>query len=263
MWSYQHQHFTVHQLPVLRDNYIYLIEAHQSNTLIAIDPAEAAAVKSACKALGKKLTYIFNTHHHWDHTDGNLKLKDDFSCLIVGAKHDAMRIPGIDIKVSDHEILDIAEISIQIVDLPGHTLGHVAFVIDDALFCGDTLFGAGCGRLFEGSPAQMWSSLQRLAELKADTKVYCAHEYTMNNLEFARSIDADNADLLKRIQTDGCRRQQHKPTIPSSIASELASNPFFRPLDQSFCLSYAKQHNIEADDALSVFSDMRLRRNQW
>jgi len=263
MWSYQHQHFTVHQLPVLRDNYIYLIEVHQSDTLIAIDPAEAVAVQHACKVLNKELTHIFNTHHHWDHTDGNLTLKSVFNCLIVGAKNDAERIPGIDLRVSESETADISGISLQVLDIPGHTSGHIAFVIDDALFCGDTLFGAGCGRLFEGTPAQMWDSLCKLGKLKTDTKVYCAHEYTMANLGFARTIDSNNESLLKRLQHDERLREQEQPTIPSCIATELATNPFFRPLNSSFCLNYATEHHLTNHDALSIFTDLRLSRNQW
>lgn len=263
MWSYQHQFFTVHQLPVLRDNYIYLIEAHQSDALIVVDPAEAVAVQDACKELGKKLTHIFNTHHHWDHTDGNIQLKQKYHCQIIGAASDAQRIPAIDLNVSELKAPDITGLSVKIMEVPGHTSGHIAFIIDDALFCGDTLFGAGCGRLFEGTPAQMWSSLCKLATLNEHTKVYCAHEYTMANLEFSHSIDADNKALLKRMHNDGQRRKQFLPTIPSTIALEIESNPFLRPMNSAFCSAYAKQHNIQSSDALSVFTDIRLRRNQW
>ena len=263
MWSYQHQYFTVHQLPVLRDNYIYLIEVHKSDALIVVDPAVADAVRDACRSLGKRLTHILNTHHHWDHTDGNLSLKSEFACQIIGSKHDAERIPGIDIKVSDAANIEIAGVSIQILEVPGHTVGHIAFAVDDALFCGDTLFGAGCGRLFEGSPAQMWCSLGKLAQLDAATKVYCAHEYTMANLEFARTIDVDNPLLLKRINDDASRRQHSQPTIPSSIALEIATNPFLRPLNVEFCSAYARAHHIAKHHALAVFTDIRLRKDQW
>ena len=263
MWSYQHQHFTVHQLPVLRDNYIYLIEAHKSDALIVVDPAVADAVADACRSLGKKLTHIFNTHHHWDHTDGNLSLKSEFACQIIGSKDDAERIPGIDVTVSEAENIEVADIAVQVLEVPGHTSGHIAFVIDDALFCGDTLFGAGCGRLFEGSPRQMWHSLDKLAALDAATKVYCAHEYTMANLEFARAIDVDNSRLLKRIKDDASRRQHSQPTIPSSIALEIATNPFLRPLNAEFCSAYAMIHHISEHHALAVFTDIRLRKDQW
>ncbi len=263
MWSYRHQHFTVHQLAVLKDNYIYLIEAHKSDTLVVVDPAVAEDVRSACKTLGKKLTHVFNTHHHWDHTDGNLHLKKEFGCLIVGSQNDAARIPGIDIKVSASHPPEIAALSVQVIEVPGHTLGHIAFVIDDALFCGDTLFGGGCGRLFEGTPAQMLDSLSKLTELDADTQVYCAHEYTMANLDFARSVDGENAELSRRIQHDGLRRQQGKPTIPSSISMERASNPMLRAFNADFRLAYAREQQLPKQDALSVFTDIRLKKDRW
>jgi len=262
MWSYQHAGFSVHQLPVLRDNYIYLIESQASNALIAVDPAEAAPVQQACQALGKPLTHIFNTHHHWDHTDGNLALKKDFACLIIGAAHDAERIPGIDIAVSDVSPPTVSGLNITVLDVPGHTIGHIAYLLGDALFCGDTLFGAGCGRLFEGSPEQMWHSLSKLAALAGNTNVYCAHEYTLPNLKFAKAMDADNPTLAERIMRDKKRRKQRQPTIPSSIAMEVATNPFLRPLDAGFCQSYAAAQHIHADP-LAVFTDIRRRKDGW
>jgi len=262
MWSYQHAGFSVHQLPVLRDNYIYLIESQASNALIAVDPAEAAPVQQACQALGKPLTHIFNTHHHWDHTDGNLALKKDFACLIVGAAHDAGRIPGIDVAISDTLPPLVSGLDIAVLDVPGHTSGHIAYVLGDALFCGDTLFGAGCGRLFEGTPEQMLHSLNKIAALDGSTKVYCAHEYTLPNLKFAKAMDADNQVLDERMIRDKTRRKQRLPTIPSSIAMEIATNPFLRSLDAGFCQSYAVAQKIHTDP-LAVFSDIRRRRDVW
>jgi len=262
MWSYQHAGFTVHQLPVLRDNYIYLIEAAASKALIAVDPAEAAPVQQACKTLGKPLTHIFNTHHHWDHTDGNLALKKDFACLIVGAAHDADRIPGIDAPVSEASPPFVPGLDIALLDVPGHTIGHIAYVVGDALFCGDTLFGAGCGRLFEGSPAQMWRSLSKIAALDAATKVYCAHEYTLPNLQFAKAVDADNPALAERIIADKARRKLKQSTIPSSISVETATNPFLRPLDAGFCRDYAAAQHMDTEP-LAVFTDLRRRKDGW
>jgi len=262
MWSYQHAGFTVHQLPALRDNYIYLIESRTSETLIAVDPAEAVSVRKACKQLGKPLTHVFNTHHHWDHTDGNLSLKKDFACQIVGASQDAARIPGIDIRVSEMSPPSIPGLKIAVLDVPGHTSGHIAYVIDDALLCGDTLFGAGCGRLFEGSPAQMWHSLKKLAALDGSIKVYCAHEYTLANLKFAKTVDADNPALIERIASDTQRREHILPTIPSSIGMETATNPFLRPLDANFCQRYAATQRISTD-TLAVFTDIRSRKDNW
>jgi len=263
MWSYQHQNFTVHQLPVLKDNYIYLVEVHKSEALIAIDPAVAVAVRQACKVLGKQLTHICNTHHHWDHTDGNRELKNDFGCQIIGAALDANRIPAIDIHVSATTPAEIEGVSIQVINVPGHTLGHIAFLIDDALFCGDTLFGAGCGRLFEGSAAQMWNSLGKLAALDGQTRVYCAHEYTMANLAFAQGVDPDNIALSERIQHDGLLRQQSLPTIPSTMATELATNPMLRPLNADFCLAYAADNGLPLHDGKSVFTAIRCQKDHF
>lgn len=267
MWSYQHAGFTVHQLPVLRDNYIYLIASDTSDMLIAVDPAEAEPVRKACQQLDKPLTHIFNTHHHWDHTDGNLALKQAFGCRIVGAAHDAGRIPGIDLAVSEAsppviEEMDMAGLHFTVLDVPGHTIGHIAYLVGDALFCGDTLFGAGCGRLFEGTPAQMWHSLNKIAALEGSTKVYCAHEYTLPNLKFAKAMDVDNAALSERIMDDKKSRKQGLPTIPSSIGMEIATNPFLRPLDANFCQSYATAQQINAEP-LTVFGDIRRRKDGW
>jgi len=258
MWSHRHDAFTVHQLPALKDNYIYLIDA--GDAVAVVDPAEAGPVEAACNALNLTLTHVLNTHHHWDHTGANLELAARYGCHIVGAGVDAARIPGIDIRVDEDTGLTLGGLAVTVLNVPGHTLGHIAYVIDDALFCGDTLFGGGCGRLFEGTPAQMWDSLQRLAALPPDTKVYCAHEYTLSNLRFARGIDADNERLKERISQDTRQRMDGRPTIPSTIGTELATNPFLRPLDAAFRTAYAGAHG--GDDApLAVFTAIRQQKD--
>ena len=262
MWSYQHSGFTVHQLPVLRDNYIYLIEPDTSDTLIVVDPADAAAVRKACRQLGKALSHILNTHHHWDHTDGNLSLQQTYGCQVLGAAHDAARIPGLDVPLSEASVIQPGGLPLRVLDVPGHTSGHIAYLIADALFCGDTLFGAGCGRLFEGTPAQMWQSLSKLAALDSRTAVYCAHEYTLANLDFAAAIDPENTALARRIQLDQARRAEQQPTIPSSIGLETATNPFLRPLDRAFCRACSDARHIQAD-ALAVFTDIRQQKDSW
>jgi hydroxyacylglutathione hydrolase len=266
MWSYRHAGFTVHQLPALNDNYIYLIESqdHQGKegAVAVIDPAEAAPVEAACSELGLSPTHVLNTHHHWDHTGANLKLKERYGCQIVGARSDAARIPGIDIMVDEDSGFTLGSLPVRVLEVPGHTRGHIAYVIADALFCGDTLFGGGCGRLFEGSPAQMWESLQKLARLPAATRVYCAHEYTLSNLRFARTVDADNPALAERISRDTRTRMDNMPTIPSTIGLELATNPFLRPLSPSFCTAYAATAAGTAGEALAVFTDIRTRKDR-
>jgi len=262
MWSYQHQHFTVHQLAALSDNYIYLIEAHQSNILAVVDPADASVVNQACKELGKPLTHILNTHHHWDHTDGNKALKDKWHCVVVGAAHDAERIPCIDIHTTENTPPKLKSLNIRVLEVSGHTNGHIAYIIDDALFCGDTLFGGGCGRLFEGTPEEMWQSLQKLAALADNTKVYCAHEYTLPNLRFASHIDTDNLELNERIHRDTQTRMQQQPTIPSSIGLEKSTNPFLRPMNAAFVDAYAHKHQIKSNP-LDVFTHLRASKDRW
>jgi hydroxyacylglutathione hydrolase len=265
MWSYRHDGFTVHQLPALNDNYIYLIVSqdnqNKEGVVAVVDPAEPGPVMSACSELGLALTHVLNTHHHWDHTGANLELKQQYGCKIVGARDDAARIPGIDIMVDEDTDLTLGTLAVRVLNVPGHTVGHIAYVIGDALFCGDTLFGGGCGRLFEGSPAQMWDSLQKLARLPADTKVYCAHEYTLSNLRFARSVDPDNPELAARISRDTRMRMDSRPTIPSTVGDELATNPFLRPLSSSFCAAYAGATGIP-DEALAVFTAIRASKDK-
>ncbi|MFC1542708.1 hydroxyacylglutathione hydrolase [Pseudomonadota bacterium] len=261
MWSYQHPGFSVHQLPALNDNYIYLIDVDNSDVMAVVDPSDAAPVKKACEELGKPLTHILNTHHHWDHTDGNKPLKSSFSCQVVGAGVDAARIPEIDIELSESSQLQLGGIDVRVLSVPGHTRGHIAFLLQDALFCGDTLFGGGCGRLFEGTAEQMWNSLSKLAALDDATSIYCAHEYTLANLRFARTIDPENSALMSRISRDTQCRMRQQPTIPSTIGLERSTNPFLRPADSEFCTSYAVAHHVP-EDSLSIFTHLRASKDK-
>ncbi len=262
MWTYQHSKFRVHQIPVLRDNYIYIIEDCHSETVLVVDPALAQPVIQACTELKLIPTHILNTHHHWDHTDGNLELKQTYACEIIGNQADAARIPGISQPIIADSNDQLGQLQLQILAVSGHTIGHIAYVIHDALFCGDTLFGAGCGRLFEGTCEQMWHSLQKLAALDGQTKVYCAHEYTLPNLRFAREVDADNQALQQRIHRDTRTRRNKQPTIPSTMALEMQTNPFLRPLHADFCQQFneREQSNLSA---LHIFQHLRERKNKW
>jgi len=262
MWTYEHSNFLVHQIPVLSDNYIYIVQDCHSDSVIVVDPALAEPVQNCCKSLNITPTHILNTHHHWDHTDGNEELIKHYDCQVLGNQADASRIPRLTLGINTDELLHIGSLNIQVLDLVGHTLGHIGFVIDDALFCGDTLFGAGCGRLFEGSYEQMWASLQLIADLDKSTKVYCAHEYTMTNLQFAHEIDADNDVLNQRLADDSEKRRLLQPTIPSTIGIELTTNPFLRPLDSFFCKYFIIQTGQQYD-AFQIFKAIRERRNKW
>jgi len=221
---------TILTLPALNDNYIYLVHDPVSGETAAIDPAAVAPVLAMLKRHNGSLTYILNTHHHNDHVGGNLELKQKTGCKIIAGFSDRHRIPGIDNPVREHDTLSLGKHPIQVIDTPGHTSGHIVyhFTNDDLLFCGDTLFVMGCGRLFEGSAGQLWHSLQKLKSLPAATRIYCAHEYTQANGRFALSVEPGNQALQQRMAIVNQQRSKHEPTVPSTIAQELATNPFFR-----------------------------------
>lgn len=217
-------------VPALSDNYTYLLREPDDGKTAAVDPAEAEPVAEALRQRGWQLDYIFNTHHHGDHVGANLALKQATGCQIVASAADRARIPGIDIAVDDGDTIQFGNEAIQVIATSGHTLGHIVFYCptSQALFCGDTLFSLGCGRLFEGSAEVMWQSLQRLKALPPETRVYCAHEYTQANGRFALSLEPDNVELQQRCRQVAELRRQNRPTLPSTIALELATNPFLR-----------------------------------
>lgn len=249
-------------LPALSDNYIYLLHDTVSQHTAAVDPAEAAPVMRAIEQRGWRLDYILNTHHHADHVGANRQLKAQTACQIVGAAEDCQRIPGIDLALNDGEKFFFGQHTISAISTPGHTLGHIVYYCEDssALFCGDTLFSLGCGRLFEGSAEQMWQSLQRLTALPPQTRVYCAHEYTAANGRFALSVESGNPDLINRLRQVAELRAANQPTLPSTIAQELATNPFLRAHSPSL----RKSLGLDADaSALEVFSRLRKLKDQF
>lgn len=248
-------------VPVLNDNYIYLLHESDSGETAVVDPAVSAPVLDALQQQGWQLDYIFNTHHHGDHVGANLQLKQLTGCKIIGAAADKARIPGIDMEVKEGDLIQLGNHSFQIMDTPGHTLGHIVYYCADsqALFCGDTLFSLGCGRLFEGSAEQMWHSLQKLKALPAETGIYCAHEYTAANGRFALSVDPDNSQLQQRIAQVAELRQQNLPTLPSTIGLELVTNPFFREHDASI----RRNIDMTGQSDVAVFSKLRLLKDQF
>ncbi len=221
----------IQQIPCLSDNYIYLVHEPVQNLTAVVDPAEAAPVFETLAKHGWTLTHILNTHHHPDHVGGNLELQSATGCAIVGPAADAARIPGIAHQVADGDTFSFGAAQAKILDVPGHTRGHIAywFAEDHALFCGDTLFALGCGRMFEGTAPQMWHSLSKLRDLPGDTRVYCAHEYTQSNGRFALSVEPGNAALVARMAGIDGLRAQALPTVPSLLKDEVATNPFLRP----------------------------------
>lgn len=249
------------QIPVLSDNYVYLVHDPATGLTGVVDPAVTAPVLKALEDKGWTLSHILNTHHHGDHTGGNLELKKATGCTIVGPRADAGRIPGIDIQVGDGDSFEFGEQSAQVFDVPGHTKGHIAFWFEGAraLFCGDTLFALGCGRLFEGSPAQMWSSLQKFLALPDDTRVYCAHEYTQANARFAITAEPDNQRLLERAAKIDEMRAKGIPTVPSTIGEERETNPFLRPDSEG--LRHAM--GLGSSNAVDVFAETRRRKDNF
>jgi len=232
------------QIPVLSDNYVYLVHEDQSGLTAVVDPALAAPVLEAAEARGWAITHILNTHHHFDHVGGNLEIKRATGAAIVGPAYDAARIPGIDLEVSEGDVFMLGEAAADIYFVPGHTSGHIAyhFKSDDALFIGDTLFALGCGRLFEGTPEQMFKSLAKIKKLPPATRIYCAHEYTEANGAFALSVDPDNPALIARMQDVLARRAENLPTVPSFLSEELTTNPFLLAKDvKSFADVRAKK----------------------
>ena len=220
-------------VPAFTDNYIWMMHDDASGETAVIDPAVAEPVLEAAAARGWRIGQILNTHWHPDHVGGNLAIKTATGCSISGPAAEADRIPGIDVQLSEGDDVRVGAHVAEIWEVPGHTLGHIAFIFRSlaTAFVGDTLFAMGCGRLFEGTAAQMHKSLLRFAALPRDTAVYCAHEYTLANARFAASVDAANPALGARFDEVAAKRAAGIITLPSSIGAELDTNPFLRARD--------------------------------
>ena len=217
-------------IPCLKDNYSYLIIDEKNNIACVVDPSEAEPIIEYLEGTQIKLKFILNTHHHYDHVGGNQKLKEKYGASVVGYKGDKERIPGIDILVSDQEKWVYENFEAQIIHIPGHTLGHICFYFhkDELVFTGDTLFSLGCGRIFEGTYEQMFDSLMKLKKLPKNTKVFCGHEYTLQNSKFCMVYDENNENLKIKINDIKIKLKAGLPTIPSSIKDELECNIFLR-----------------------------------
>ncbi len=218
-------------VPAFADNYIWLAHDADSGETAVVDPGDAGPALAEAARRGWRIGQIWNTHWHGDHVGGNLAVKQASGCTISGPANET--IPGIDVELREGDELRLGAHIGKVIDVPGHTLGHIALLFEDdgAAFVGDTLFAMGCGRLFEGSPAQMYRSLQRLASLPPETALYCAHEYTLSNARFAVAAEPDNADISDRLAKVEAMRGGGEITVPTTVALERASNPFVRARD--------------------------------
>lgn len=218
------------RIPVLSDNYIWLVRENTSGEVMVVDPAVAEPVLAKADALGWKITHIWNTHWHPDHTGGNAAIKAATGCTITGPAAEFERIPTLNVQVVGGDVVHLGTAKAQVIDVPAHTAGHIAFHFDQSqvIFVGDTLFAMGCGRLFEGTADQMFENMRKLAALPDDTAVYCAHEYTQSNGRYALVAEPDNQALIVRMAAVDAMRARGEPTVPTTIGLELETNPFMR-----------------------------------
>lgn len=248
-------------IPCLSDNYAFLIHSAETGETALVDAPEAAPIAAALADRDWQLSHILITHHHSDHIDGVKPLRAASGAKVIGAGADARRLPKLDVAVADGDSFDFAGHAVQVFDVSGHTIGHIAYYIPDAgaVFTADSLMALGCGRLFEGTPEMMWASLRKLAALPAETLVCSGHEYTASNARFAVTVEPGNPDLAARVKTIDAARTNGKPTVPSTLAEELATNPFLRAH-----LSEVKTA-IGMSDAsdVAVFAEIRQRKDRF
>lgn len=243
------------------DNFGVLLHCPDSNLTAAIDAPELEPILSAAERRGWSLTHIFTTHHHGDHVEANLGLKERFGCEIIGPRDEAVAIPGLDRAMGDGDSFEWGSHRVNVIETPGHTAGHICYHLPDSklLFAADTLFALGCGRLFERPAADMWHSLQKLAVLPDETAVYFGHEYTLSNARFALTIDPDNARLRQRAAEIEALRAEGKFTIPTTIGLEKETNPFLRAADPSIRRGLLMESRTNEE----VFAEIRKRKDNF
>jgi len=251
----------IKMFPCLFDNYGFLIHDAETNLTATIDTPEVSAIQHTLTQQKWQLTHIINTHHHFDHAGGNLELKRKTDCIILGPSMDQQRIPGIDVAIGHREEFKFGNHQVVCYHTPGHTTGHVVyhFMNEKVAFVGDTLFAMGCGRLFEGTAEQMWSSLQLIMQWPDDTLLYCAHEYTQNNAEFALTVEPENRELIKRKAEVDLMRSNNQPTVPTKVGIEKKTNPFLRPNSEEIKINL----NMAQASDTEVFAEIRKRKDNF
>ncbi|MEM9726777.1 MAG: hydroxyacylglutathione hydrolase [Pseudomonadota bacterium] len=245
--------------PIFSDNYVYLLRDAATGQVGVVDPGDAAPVSAALNVLGWRPDWIILTHHHPDHIAGVDALREETGAKVVGAAQDAHRLPALDATVAPGDAWSLGETRFDVIDAPGHTVGQIAWAAPKAraVFTGDSLFALGCGRLFEGTPAQMWETLLALRALDDATRVYCGHEYTLSNARFCLTIEPDNAALQERAAQIEAAREAGAPTIPTTIGEEKATNSFLRADEPSVQAAV----DLTGADAAAVFAEIRRRKD--
>ncbi len=264
----------VERIPTLGDNYTYLIIDEATHEAAAVDAPEAGPVVARVDALGVNLTKVLSTHHHWDHSAANPELAQRYQAPVFGHASDAERIPGFSNGLEEGDRIKVGQLEAEVIFVPAHTRGHIAYVFPDAVFCGDTLFAAGCGRLFEGNPKMMHEALNlKLGRLPDEPRVYCGHEYTESNLRFALSVEPSNAATQKKMEWVRARRAKaasdwHDATeaefsIPSTIGDEKATNPFMRLDSPAIIESVRKAHPASDADPVTILGHIRAMKDSF
>ena len=247
--------FEITTIKSLTDNYIWILRNNSDNLTAVIDPGESDSVNKTLKKNQWDLNQIINTHHHYDHTDGNSKLKEKWNAELVAPKQEKNKIPNIDIEVKDGDLINLAGLKAKVIHAPGHTLGHVVYYLENEkiLFAGDTIFSLGCGRVFEGSMEDMYLSLKKIKNLDPKTLIYCGHEYTENNLKFAKEVEKQNNDFNFFSNKIFNLKEFDLPTIPTVLEDELKCNPFLRTNNPDIALYFG----VSNDSDLEIFSKLR------
>ncbi|MEX2131704.1 MAG: hydroxyacylglutathione hydrolase [Pseudohongiellaceae bacterium] len=255
-------------IPAFTDNYIWAFHDHDSRSACVVDPGAAQPVLDYLQSAGLELTHVLITHHHADHTGGLAELARQFNLTVYGPTNCAVK--EITQRLDDGDRIEVFGVGFQVLAIPGHTLDHIGYFAaspgdqpNPLVFCGDTLFAAGCGRIFEGNPAMMYSSLQRLAHLDGNTRIYCTHEYTLANLKFASAVQPANSNVMNRVKQEAAKRNNSQPTLPSTLAMELATNPFLRCSDPELACIAEQKAGQSLASPVDVFATLRTWKDNF